>query len=160
MDKINLDLQKFLKFGISEDELSKYQIVLLPENFSNSIDKDKLSEAINTIDLFKELKKHEISCATIEDFGISPTIVDRWSSDKWFGTVYLRDKIALPILTSAIASIITFQVTTQKPEDKIISKPDIHIELKIQKDSTITSINYDGDGETFLKILESLHNGK
>jgi hypothetical protein len=160
MDRMNMDLQKFLKFGITEEQLSNFQIIILPENYSNTTEQEELSEAINTLDLFKELKKHDINCATIEDFGISPVILDRWSSDKWFGTVYLRDKVALPILTNAIAALIVFQVTTQNPEGKVITKPDIHIELKIQEDSTITSINYDGDGETFLKILESLENGK
>lgn len=151
-----MHLEKFLQYGINVESVKQYQIIFLPENYGYTDSKDKLQDAINSIDLFKALKGEGVSCATIEDFGITPSILDRWSDDKWFGTVYIRDKVMIPILTSAISGLIVYNVTTQKTSEKIIPPPEVHIELKIENDSTITSLKYDGDGETLVKILKEL----
>ncbi|MFM6276865.1 MAG: hypothetical protein ACKN9K_00940, partial [Dolichospermum sp.] len=76
--------------------------------------------------------------------------MERRGIELWFGVTYILDKLAIPVLTTVISSLLTLEIqkkqnfSTKSIEGKNNNK--IHIELRIIEGNNIyRSINYDGN---------------
>lgn len=151
------ELRKLTDLGLKWAMLESYQVLCLPENIFRS--SDQLVEASDSINLAKHLKAAGIKCGTSYDLGLKTLILERRADDKWLGTIYIRDKVAVPIVVSVIAGLIVAgavsvaKSTTAKPAQKV------HLELYIQKTNSVDKISYEGDGDTLVKVLKSLEDG-
>jgi len=149
----------FEKFGISKTDIEKFKVLLLPENFEEATDKDALYDATDAVHLSKKLKGQGVSCANSLDLNLNPKILDRRGEEFWFGIIYVIDSVVLPILTSLLAALI---IDAHKDKDqKIVYKSKVskvHLKLKLEKASGSTTIKYDGDPKTLIKVLEGLQN--
>jgi len=152
-----IELSGILKFGLTYDKLKPFDIICLPENLSTATSQSELYDASDSIILAKHLKAKGVNCANSLDLSFQPQIFERRSSEKWFGVVYLRNNVVVPLFVTVLGTILADQIiTTPKSADEPI--PKVHIELKIEKQNNITTLKYDGDAETLLKILKNLEN--
>ncbi len=158
---LNSENRDFEKFGISKTDIEKFKVLLLPENFEEATNKDDLYDATDAIHLSKKLKGQGISCANSLDLNLNPKILDRRGEELWFGIIYIVDYVVLPILTSLLAASI---IDAYKDKDqKIVYKnkvSKVHLKFKLKKASGSTTIKYDGDPKTLLKVLEGLQNNQ
>ena len=153
--------RNFEKFDVTEDVLGKFQILILPENFEEAKSRDELFDATDAIQLAKRLKEEDIHCANSLDLNLNPKILERRSEELWFGLIYIIDYIAMPFFINVLASLV---VNAYKDRDqKVIYKnkaSKVHLKLKLKKPSGFTTIKYDGDPKTLIKVLEGLNNNQ
>ena len=149
------DLVKTSRFGITPEILQKYQILILPENYLSASSVQELVDAADSIGLSKLLKNSGIACANSYDLGLNASTIERRSSDKWLGEVFIMDKLVIPIFVGVVAGLIVLGVEKAGDNNKK-EEPKIHVDLKIYKDEKFTSIKYDGDSSTLIKILKTI----
>lgn len=156
-NKLEIDQSKFLKFGITKEQLYNYSIICFPENIEAASEPQDLYDASDAIMLSKYLKLAKINCANSLDLGLVIQIFERRSNEKWFGMIYIRDAMAIPFLVGFFASLAANQVPSSEQKAEVEEPtPKVHLELKIEKKDNITSIKYDGDAETLVTILENI----
>jgi len=131
--------------GISSDKLADYEVLCLPENIEIETDPDKLIEAGETVHLYKILRSQGIKVYSLQDFGYDVPSYERRGDTIYFGVIVIQF-VVLPIVTAIIANWIT---------EKIFHKS-IKIKIHVVKEGNETQIDYNGDGETLLKILKGL----
>lgn len=152
-----LELNGILRFGLTYDKISSYDVICLPENISNASNKNELFDSPDAITLVKLLKAQRIKCANSLDLEFDPQILERRSREKWFGVVYLRNNVVIPIFVSVLGTLLAELISESiKSSDTPI--PKVHIELKIEKSNNVTTLKYDGDAKTLLIILNNLEN--
>lgn len=131
--------------GISPDQFSDYDVLCLPENIEKEVESDKLFEAEESVHLYKILKSRGIKAYCLHDFGCEVPIYERRGETIYFGVLVIQ-YIVYPIVAGIIANWIT---------EKLYHK-NVRVVLHIIKNDKEEHIDYDGDGETLLKLLESL----
>lgn len=149
------EFRSILRFGITEEKLEAFDIICLPETlpFASSI--EELHDAGDAIMLSKLLKEQGIKCANSYDLDLPSQLLERRSKEKWFGIVFIKKRVALPVLIAVLSNLISGAVQEIGKDDKSqVGK--IHIELKIEQGHNLTNIRYDGDGRTFISILKSI----
>lgn len=144
------DLNLLLRFGLTAEKIASYDILFLPENITTAKESDQLIDAPDSISLFKLLKIQGISCATSFDLALDTNMLERRSSENWYGTIFIRNKIVIPLFVSILSGLIIKVIDGKGEENQV------HIDLQLERPESITSIKYDGDGETLLKILEAV----
>lgn len=143
-----------VKFFLPDLNLQEYQILILPENISYSDSALDLYDAHDSLLILKDLKNLNVKIANFDILGLSISTKERRSSDKWFGHIYVRDTLALPILIGLFTSVVGAGIY-----DRIDKKENfkVHTTLEIEKkDGSTIKLNYDGDGETLVKMLEKI----
>jgi hypothetical protein len=151
------ELRKLADLGAKWAMLESCQVLCLPENIFHS--SGQLMEASDSINLGKHLKAAGIKCGTSFDLGLQTLILERRADDKWFGTIYIRDKVAVPIVVSVIASLIATGIVAVAKSNAAKSAQKVHLELYIQNTNSVNKISYEGDGDTLVKVLKSLEDG-
>jgi hypothetical protein len=138
------------KLNVNLAELDKYSILLLPENIFESSYSEGLFEGQDTGILYKYLREKGINCGVADDFGVEIPILERRSRDRWFGVIWIRDKLVIPILVGAISGLLVTEVTTKhEPTRKA------HAEIIIESESRITKIKFQGAGEDLIRIIQA-----
>jgi hypothetical protein len=152
---IQLDLKSVLRFGLTYEQISAYDILCLPENLANATNKEDLFDATDSIMLSKLLKVAGILCANSYDFQFEAKVLERRSKEKWFGTVYIRNCIVIPVFVGVLSNLIGNEITELiKSNEQPI--PKVHIELKIEKTNNVSTLKYDGDAQTLITILKGI----
>jgi len=144
------DLNAILRFGLTEEKLNQFDILCLPENFITASNASELFDASDAINLSKFLKMQNLLCANSFDLSLESQILERRSSEKWFGVVLIRNKIILPVFATVIGGLILNRIDGRDESDQV------HIELHLEKPEEFTRIKYDGDGETLIKVLDAI----
>ena len=150
-----IELNSILKFGITTDQISAFDILCLPENIAAVASIDDLYDASDAIVLSKLLKIQGLNCANSYDLHLPCRVLERRSKEKWFGMVFIRKNVVIPLFVSVLGNLISSEIA-DAPKDKQQPIPKIHIELKIKKPNCITSIKYDGDASTLITILKNI----
>lgn len=146
---------KLTELGITDEQIGLYDIIILPENTEGGL--DEMRDAQDGITLSKLLKAEGLKCANSFDLNLNVPTVERRSNDLWLGVIYLMNEGVIPTAVSVMANIITPLIQHKKEKtDARTPTGGIHTEITIKKEEGFTKIKYDGDAETFLKILESL----
>ena len=148
--------------GFPMEKLADYDLIFLPENIDVTDKPDQLFEALGTTDLLKHLKEGGCKCASAFTFGLNIPFLERRASDKWIGCLWIRDYVAVPLLIGTISSLIATEAwTSTHPNEPPPPSPTVHIRLVIGKTpSKFTTLDYDGDGQTLIKVLEGIGHGK
>lgn len=154
------ELQNLEKFGLTVEKIKEYQILCLPENIENVINKDDLIDASGTANFSKLLKEKGVKCANSYDLGLEPSELERRGLEIWLGVTYILDKAVLPIVTGIISSlaVVEIQRRTKLSSQDLDSRNNtkIHIELRIIEEENSTSIKFEGDPEMLRKLLEGI----
>ena len=150
-----LEMASILRHGLSYKQVSAFDILCLPENMERASNKSELFDASDSIILSKLLKTKGVQCANSYDLAMEAQVLERRSKEKWFGTVYIRNRVVVPIFVTVISTLLTNEVV-QNIKNTEQPIPQVHIELKIEKSNKITTLKYDGDSETLLTILKGL----
>jgi len=149
-------MKKFSEFGISLDLIKNYQVLCLPENFDREMNVNELIESNDTINLSKMLKQANITCGNSYDLKINPRILERRHSDRWFGLIWIRDHLVVPIVTGVVVGILVADLAKSNNSLGVEKRPDVHISIVIQNDDSFTNFKYDGDPETLEKLFNGL----
>lgn len=151
------ELRKLEKLNISNEELKKYDVLILPENFESD-DNEQIVDAQDAIQLSKWIKQEGIACANSYDLGLDETVtLERRSDDLWFGHIYILNDVVIPVVVSVLANLISPLIQHKKTKvDKRKPTGEVHVEMTIVKNGDIGHLKYNGDGETFVKMIESL----
>ena len=144
------ELAKLKELGISESQIDGLQIVFLPENVFTFRDRSELHDAGDSLALAKALKQEGVRCATAYDLGLDIPVLERRSRDRWLGTVWIRDHLAVAFLVGVLSSLVATGIS-----DAVL-KPKVHAEVYIQRDANVTKLSFHGDGETLVKMLNAL----
>ena len=147
-------LNSVLRFGITYEQVAVFDILCLPENLDTVLNADELYDASDTITLSKLLKAQGIKCANSYDLNLSAQIFERRSAEKWFGTVYIRNNVVIPVFVGVLSTLIATEISEIKNNDEPV--PKVHIELKLEKPNNLTTLKYDGDSATLITILKSI----
>lgn len=157
-------MKELEKYSLDFEKLKKYQVLCLPENIETASKNDQLIDTAYNANFCKLLREAGIKCANSYDLGLETVELERRGIELWFGVTYILDKLALPILTGVISSLLTLEIqkksnfSTKENDSKINN---IHIELRIIEENKIArSINYDGNFEEFKKIIDEISNNK
>ena len=156
---ISTDLIKELNHGLDYDKVSEYQILVLPENFDTETDKSKLIEGADALNISKLFKQDGVNCANSYDLDFDVPTLERRASDVWLGIIFILDSVVLPLAINIISNYIQKNISkSDNDSDYEAPNPKIHVEIKMNKKGKITKFNYDGDGETLVKVLKNLPN--
>ncbi|MES2267481.1 MAG: hypothetical protein V4520_12020 [Bacteroidota bacterium] len=151
-----VSLNKLWAIGIKEEQIQGLDIIVLPENVSDS-DSKKRYDAQNSITLSKLLKQEGVSCANSYDLGLDLPTIERRSNDIWMGQLYILNDAILPILEGVIGSILaTLILTWRKRKDLREPAGNVHADITIIRPEGEIKINYTGEPEALLKIIKTL----
>lgn len=158
--ELTVALKKYISAGVSEEQLAKYDVMILPENLEYlKSSTDQVNDAQDAIRISKLLKQANVNCANSYDLGIETPTLERRSNDIWFGEIFIIKDIVIPFVVSVLSSYLTNMISEKKKkEDKRSPTGNVHTEITIARPEGLTSIKYNGDAETFIKLLESLKN--
>jgi len=157
---MEIEMNKLKEFGIDPDKCKEYQVLCLPENIEYATTTDDLFDACGTSDLHKMLKAKGLKCANSFDLGIEAGVLDRRSGDVWLGLVWIMDKFAIPIFVGVVSAWIASKIKRNSGStDSTIqqSEPKIHLNLRLLRGEDLTTMKYDGDPETLIRILNGIN---
>ena len=155
--KLPISITSELQHGISVDDISGFQVLVLPENFNNAPDKDSLIEASDSLNMSKIFKEEGIKCANSFDLGLDVPALERRGSDIWLGQILVIDNVVLPLIINLLTAFIQNRISKRsKKQDESTPKEKVHVELKMHKNGNINKLNYNGDGETLVSLLKTL----
>ncbi|UUO16369.1 DUF4926 domain-containing protein [Dolichospermum heterosporum] len=163
------ELQQVIKWGIDwENIVKKYQILVLPqniENYSDDINSPTYSELIDTDDaihLSKLLREAQVKCATSYDLGIKAKVSSNRSIEIRLGVIWILNHACLPILIGLVSRIIGDKVTEAIKQNKADTElPTIKASIKVLEGKiSSASIEYNGDAQEFIRMLEGIQNDK
>jgi hypothetical protein len=154
------ELQNLNKFGLTVEQVKKYQVLCLPENIETVNDQDNLIDASGTANFSKLLKEQGVKCANSYDLGLEASELERRGLEIWLGVTYILDKAVLPIVTGIISSlaVVEIQRKTKLSSQDLDSRNNtkIHIELRIIEEENSTLIKFEGNPEMLRKLLEGI----
>ena len=150
------ELSRLTELGLGQENLAGYQVLCLPENVFATASAEALLETSDSVDFGKRLKAAGVRCATPYDLGLRTSILERRAADKWLGTVWIKDKLAVPMVVGVVSSLIAAGIYGKLSSGEKRPQPQIHLELYIDNTNGVSRISYAGDGETLVKVLRSL----
>jgi|ERR1017187_8651790 hypothetical protein len=154
---MNSEMSKLAKLGLVQEKLFNSQVLCLPENIFDATSTGGLLEPADSVDFGKRLKAAGLKCATAFDLGLTTSILERRADDKWLGVLYVRDKVAIPLVVSVVSGlIVAAAVHTTANSGVKMPQPQIHLELYLERTNGVSRISYVGDGETLVNVLKSL----
>lgn len=158
---------KFLsELGVDPNVASQYQILCLPENIENQTETNPLADSGESITLSKLLKEKGVKCANSYDLGLNSKTSERRGVDLWLGSIWILEHIALPILIGVLTRLLGEKIqkkldtanqlkASQKFDDSQETK--VHVDIKFIIDGKLSEIKYNGDADTFLKVINGLY---
>nr|WP_293104609.1 hypothetical protein [Okeania sp. SIO2F4] len=142
-----------------ENIKNKYQILILPSKINNSQEDLELIDTDDAIYLTKLLKLEQLSCANSYDLGLEAKVSNLRSVEIKLGLIWILDKACIPILIVVIVRLIGDKISQSNKNNQ--NSPQIQAELKIFDNKIESgSVNYHGDVDGFLKVLEGFKNDK
>ena len=155
----NLNLTIELQHGISVNDIKDFQVLVMPENFNSTSEKESLIEASDSLNMSKILKEEGIKCANAFDLGLDVPTLERRGSDIWLGQIFILDNVALPLIINVLTNFIQNKIS-KKSMTKTNLEPEgkVHLELKLHKNGNINKLSYNGDSKTLVKVLQNLKN--
>lgn len=144
------DVLHLKRNGIDLEQLGNYEILCLPENSETATSSAELFDASDSIVLSKMLKGAGAKCANSFDVGISTPTLDRRSDELWLGLIWLMSDGAWPFLINVASNMFTDRIKG------VFSSSTVHVKLRWRKGENLEKLDYDGDGATLLKVLESI----
>ena len=166
--KVN-DLKLLSELGVDLDILSRYQILCLPENIANRLEQLELVDSGESITLSKLLKEEGLRCANSYDLGLDAKILERRGLDLWFGSIWILNHAALPLLISVMGRLLGEKVqkgleaSRGQKNSQILENLDetkVYADLRIIDGKVSAEIKFQGDANTFLKVLEGINNNQ
>lgn len=163
------NLKLLNELGVNPDVISNYQILCLPENFKNQSEKSGLVDTGDAVHLSKLLKEEGVKCANSYDIHLHAKIIERRGVDLWFGSIWILDHAALPILISVVGRLLGEEVQKKieiskqikaSQKAKEFNKTSVHADLRVADGEVSAEIKFDGDADTFLKVLRGINNGQ
>lgn len=154
MDTIS---NKLSQLGVNRDLYSSADVLCLPENILTEDDSTKLYEPMDQIFLVKRLREEGINVFTLYDADIEVSNLERRGDEKWFGKIIV-DKVALPALIAILSGVTVVNYDRATENKEPVKK--VHMQLIIKNKNNENSLEYEGDGETLIKILETLNEKK
>jgi hypothetical protein len=145
------------KLKIDITKIKDFQIIFLPENINLTSDLEDLSDSMDSIMLCKLAKEKGILCTNSYELGLNTKIIERRSIDIWLGTIWIRDHFALPLLVSVLSKVFVDTVQNKVNPSKGKESCTVHSNVKLSEGKISAEIDYKGDSETFLKILEGVN---
>lgn len=147
------------KFGLTEELISKYDVLFLPENVEDAKQKSELYDADNALDLFKILKEEGVNCANSYNLGLKkvPKQQNR-SADIWLGNITIIGNVVLPLVLMQISKYLNDLCKQKKRQNSVKGDEKTRVVLKLRygKNGKINKLDYDGDGSTLVKIIDRL----
>ncbi|MDJ0516499.1 MAG: hypothetical protein QNJ74_09680 [Trichodesmium sp. MO_231.B1] len=142
-----------------ENLKNKYQILILPSKINNSQEDLELIDTDDAIHLTKLLRLEKLSCANSYDLGLEAKVSHLRSFEIKLGLIWILDKACIPILIAVIVRLIGDKISQLNKNNQ--NSPQIQAELKIFDNKIESgSVNYHGDVDGFLKVLEGFKNGE
>lgn len=140
--------------GVDVELLMGKSIALLPEDILR-----KGTDVHETTDMAafcKILRAYDVDVFTLIDAGIDLPAMDRRSGDKWFGTIWIINTLAIPLLIGAFGNFLgnrMEEALTRKPsvEDSV----EIHVEIIVGANCE-KAIRYEGGYNGLKAILAAL----
>ena len=158
------DLQVLSKLGFDIDALREYQIICLPENVDDVSPSLQLLDSEDSITLSKLLKEQGVKCANSYDLGLEANVFERRGVDIWLGSIWILSHMALPVFTGVVGRLLGEKIQKKLEPAKNIDKLEtakVHADLNIIDGKVSTaSIKYNGDSETFLKLLNGINDSE
>jgi hypothetical protein len=151
-----LELNKFWQFGITYEKICDYDVICFPENLDKVSNMNELFDASDSLMLSKQLKKIGVICANSFDLNLNISVLERRSDDKWYGKIFIRNNIIFPLLVNILGTLTTNSIS-DSIRDRGSYNNKIHIEMITEKPDDINIIKYDGDAQTFIKILQAIN---
>lgn len=135
-------LSNLLVAGITEAEISKFDVLVLPENMDSPT--QELYDAQDSITLSKLLKNAGIQCANSYDLNLRLPTKERKSNDIWFGHLYIFNDVVMSIVTGVIGSLLATRISERKKkkDHPPIAKERVHIEIKVMREDGIVEISF------------------
>ncbi len=154
------DINALRNLGVDVERLNDYDFLLLPENLREAGSREELYDAGSSINLAKSLRAEGAKVATSYDLTPEARTLERRGAELWFGTVWVMSAVALPLAISVLANMITgWQASRIASKDgKGIMRTNVKIRLK--RGDNIVNIDFDGDPEALVDVLEGLKSGK
>ena len=147
--------------GIEPNAFEGYQVICLPENAENTSNRDELFDASGSVELSKKLKAAGLKCANSADLGMDVPTLERRSSELWLGLIWIIDNIAIPAIVGVISNLLWSKFKKSKDLCKMDPSqrtPPVHLCLRIDRGMDSTKIDYVGDPETLINVLNSINN--
>jgi hypothetical protein len=143
--------------------IDNYDILVLPENIDKRSEQSDLNDSDGAIMLSKLLKEEGARCANSYNLGLTANIFERRSVELWLGSVWVLNHAVVPLLISVLGRILGEKIhkrleadaSSRKLQNLDVNK--IHINLNIIDEEIHTEIKFNGDADTFMKILKSIN---
>jgi len=150
------ELRALRNFGVAPDLIETYQVLCIPENVREASTRGELVDAGNALDLVKALREAGVDTAASYELTPEAKTIERRGGDLWFGIVWVLGSVALPFFISVLANMVTGW-RSSKPGSATSGKaPTAHIKLRLKRGENVVNIDYSGDGETLVDVLQAL----
>jgi hypothetical protein len=155
------ELRAVRNFGVSAGAIEDYQVLCLPENLLAASSREELVDADDAVDLAKQLREAGVATATSYELTPEAKTIERRGGDLWFGIVWVLNDVALPFFVSVLANMLTGWRTPKSGDGSHNDQkqPVAHIKLRIKRGENYVNIDYSGDGETLVDVLQALKRG-
>lgn len=144
---------KLKEFGIEHKLYAAASVMCLPENILTESELYKLIEPSDQIWLVKRLREEGVKVFTLYDAKIDVGNLERRGDERWYGHVVI-DKVTIPILVAVLSGTFVLALDRATKDERPSNK--VHIDLTVKNEDQETRINFDGNGEILVKILDSL----
>lgn len=161
------DLKLLSELGVRPDILSQYQILCLPENIENRAETSDLLDSEESIILSKLLKEEGVKCANSYDLSLSAKIIERRGLDLWLGSIWVLEHGVLPVLIGVLIRLLGDKLQKKSDASKQLEKYEelieltttkVHANLKIIDGKVSVEVDFQGDPDTFIKVLKGISN--
>lgn len=150
-EMLEMEIEKIRSLGLNPERLKDFQVLCLPENFDSVTTREDLLDTSETADLSKHLREAGLQCANSFDLGIQARVIERRGMDLWLGVLWILDNLALPVFVSVVAGLLLKRLRSRNSKETTV-----HVKIRLQANNQMTNIKYDGDSDTFIKILQGI----
>ena len=146
------------RHGIDPGLARQCDLLLLPDGITSST--TDLVESVDSITLAKMLKSNGLKCQTMYDLGLPKKVLERRGEELWLGTVWFVCNVVLPTAISVFSNYLYEKAKGALPRTKQSGHTSllVNVTLIVQKGETPTQLNFSGDVDLLLQILEGLKN--
>ncbi len=156
MDDMRLNaLSRLLDSDINT--LKGYEVLCLPENLRDRGDVPDLYDGEDSADLAKAMRASGLKCGTSLDLGVVPKVMHRRGVELWLGTVWILERVAVPVALGVIANFVTEAMRKRAAAGRAApqEQPRVHITLDVETEHRSDRIVYDGDAQFLTHLLTS-----
>lgn len=148
-----IELELLDKFGIDGDVAQKYQVLCLPETVEYFREGSDLVDSTEAITLSKLFKGENVACANSYDLGLDAKISERRGIDIYVGCIWIRDHAAVPAVVAILSRFLGDKIQGWR---KGSEKDKVHADIRITDEKISAEIKFNGDTETFIKMIQGI----